>query len=104
MRPDRAAGSAFIIMAAFQTSIAMFVAHIILLLGLPASLVAASPVEPLITPVHNVLAAAEDTASDTSSASSYWVANVKRQGVVPFAKESDYKIFRNVMDFGAKGT
>lgn len=82
----------------------MFVAHIILLLGLPASLVAASPVEAPIKPVHNVLAAVGETTSDTASASTYWVANVKRQGVVPFANGTDYKIFRNVMDFGAKGT
>jgi glucan 1,3-beta-glucosidase len=90
-------------MAAFQTSIAMFVAHIILLLGLPASLVAAVPVTvPVtapVTPVNHVL----DTTQRTSAASSYWVANVKRQGTVPFAKSSDYKVFRNVMDYGATG-
>ena len=86
-------------MAAFQTSIAMFVAHIILLLGLPASLVAAVPVTVPVTPVNNVL----QTSQKTAASSTYWVANVDRQGVVPFAKNSDYKIFRNVMDYGATG-
>jgi len=87
-------------MAVFQTSIAMFVAHIILLLGLPVSLVAAVPVNVPITPVNHVLA----TVEKASVASNYWVANVKRQGTVPFAKSTDYKVFRNVMDYGATGT
>lgn len=86
-------------MAFLQTSIAIFVAHIILLLGLPASLVAAVPVNVPVSPVHNVLA----TTQKTSAASSYWVANVERQGVVPFGKSADYKIFRNVKDYGATG-
>ncbi|CAG8167898.1 unnamed protein product [Penicillium nalgiovense] len=86
-------------MAILQTSIAIFVAHIFLLLGLPASLVAAVPVNVPISPVNNVLA----TTQKTSAASNYWVANVERQGVVPFGKSADYKIFRNVKDYGAKG-
>ncbi len=40
------------------------------------------------------------TAATTSS--SYWVANIARQGTVPFGT-SGYQIFRNVMDFGATG-
>ncbi|CAG8001976.1 unnamed protein product [Penicillium nalgiovense] len=86
-------------MAILQTSIAIFVAHIFLLLGLPASFVAAVPVNVPISPVNNVLA----TTQKTSAASNYWVANVERQGVVPFGKSADYKIFRNVKDYGAKG-
>lgn len=86
-------------MAVLQTSIAIFIAHILLLLGLPASLVAAVPVAVLVSPVNNVLA----TTQKTTAASSYWVADVERQGVVPFAKSTDYKIFRNVKDYGAKG-
>jgi glucan 1,3-beta-glucosidase len=86
-------------MAVFQTSIAIFVAHIILLLGLPASLVAAVPLNNPVTPANNVLA----TTQKTSAVSSYWVANVERQGTIPFAKTPDYKIFRNVKDYGAKG-
>jgi glucan 1,3-beta-glucosidase len=37
------------------------------------------------------------------AASSYWVGNIKRQGTVPFASSTDYQVFRNVKDFGAKG-
>lgn len=88
-------------MAVLQTSIAIFVAHIFLLLGLPAALVGAVPVTVPVTPVKNVLQVA--TNGKTSAASSYWVANVKRQGTVPFVKSADYKVFRNVMDFGATG-
>ncbi|KAJ5207928.1 hypothetical protein N7449_002307 [Penicillium cf. viridicatum] len=86
-------------MAVLQTSIAIFIAHIFLLLGLPASLVAAVPVAVPVSPVNNVLA----TTQKTSAAPSYWVADIERQGVVPFAKSTDYKIFRNVKDYGAKG-
>ncbi|KAJ9487235.1 hypothetical protein VN97_g6079 [Penicillium thymicola] len=86
-------------MAVLQTSIAIFIAHIFLLLGLPACLVAAVPVAVPVSPVNNVLA----TTQKTTAASSYWVADVERQGVVPFAKSPDYKIFRNVKDYGAKG-
>ncbi|KAJ5184442.1 Pectin lyase fold/virulence factor [Penicillium cf. griseofulvum] len=84
-------------MAVLQASIAIFVAHIILLLGFPASLVAAVPVAAPISPA-NVLATTEKRAP-----SSYWVANIERQGIIPFAKTPDYKIFRNVKDYGAKG-
>ncbi|KAL2705751.1 hypothetical protein AAEP93_001001 [Penicillium crustosum] len=86
-------------MAVLQTSIAIFIAHIFLLLGLPASLVAAVPVAVPVSHVPNVLA----TTQKTTAASSYWVADIERQGVVPFAKSTDYKIFRNVKDYGAKG-
>lgn len=35
--------------------------------------------------------------------SSYWMSNIKRQGVAAFSTKSGYKVFRNVKDFGAKG-
>jgi glucan 1,3-beta-glucosidase len=89
-------------MAVLQTSIAIFIAHIFLLLGLPATLVGAVPVTVPVTPVKNVLQVATNEKT-TAATSSYWVANVKRQGTVPFVKNSDYKVFRNVMDFGATG-
>ncbi|KAJ6093992.1 hypothetical protein N7467_002837 [Penicillium canescens] len=88
-------------MAVLQTSMAIFVAHIFLLLGLSSALVGAVPVTVPVTPVKNVLQVA--THEKSSAASSYWVANVKRQGTVPFVKSADYKVFRNVMDFGATG-
>ena len=37
-----------------------------------------------------------------ASTSSYWLANIARQGEVAFCS-SNYTIFRNVMDYGAKG-
>ncbi|KUJ21098.1 1,3-beta glucanase [Mollisia scopiformis] len=38
----------------------------------------------------------------TASTSSYWVANIARQGTVAYGT-AGYQVFRNVMDFGAKG-
>lgn len=46
-----------------------------------------------------------DLSVDTSAAaaaSSYWVADIKRQGTVAYGN-SDFKIFRNVKDYGATG-
>lgn len=42
---------------------------------------------------------ANDAAAATSS---YWLANIARQGTVAYGT-SGYQVFRNVMDFGAKG-
>ena len=48
------------------------------------------------------LALKRDTTSP--SASGYWVESIQRQGTVPFSSNSsNYAIFRNVKDFGAKG-
>jgi glucan 1,3-beta-glucosidase len=82
-------------MARFQTSIMVFLAHLILLLGLPTALVGAIP----MTPASNEL----ELAASKRAASSYWVGNIKRQGTVPFGSTGDYQVFRNVKDFGAKG-
>ncbi|KAJ5937656.1 hypothetical protein N7454_003998 [Penicillium verhagenii] len=80
-------------MAKFQSSIMLFLAHLILLLGLPTALVGAVP----MSPVPNSLDVSK------RATSSYWMANIKRQGVAPFNSNADYKVFRNVKDFGAKG-
>ncbi|KAJ5819346.1 hypothetical protein N7474_004937 [Penicillium riverlandense] len=86
-------------MAPLQTSMALFLAHIILLLGLPASLVGAVPVHPHGHHVHQKAVAA----ASSSDSSDYWVANIKRQGIVPFGSNDNYQVFRNVKDFGAAG-
>ncbi|KAI0118701.1 glycoside hydrolase family 55 protein [Nemania sp. FL0031] len=36
-------------------------------------------------------------------ASTYWFSSVQRQGVAAFASEPNYKVYRNVKDYGAKG-
>ncbi|KAJ5578443.1 uncharacterized protein N7459_007407 [Penicillium hispanicum] len=82
-------------MASLRTSVMMFLAHLILLLGLPTALVGAVPV----TPASSEL----EVPSVKRAASSYWVANIKRQGTVPFSSSSNYQVFRNVKEFGAKG-
>lgn len=38
----------------------------------------------------------------TGAASSFWMSSISRQGTVAFGT-SGYKVFRNVMDYGAKG-
>jgi hypothetical protein len=37
------------------------------------------------------------------SGSSYWLANIQRQGVAAFNDDKTYKVFRNVRDYGAVG-
>jgi hypothetical protein len=33
----------------------------------------------------------------------YWMEDIRRQGIAPFNSDKDYRIFRNVKDWGAKG-
>ena len=77
------------------TSIATFVALRLLALTVAPSLVDAAPF------ADNTPATSTNTPS-TGSSSTYWLADIKRQGTVPFGA-SGYKVFRNVKDYGAKG-
>ena len=38
-----------------------------------------------------------------ASSSSYWLASIQRQGTVAYGESSDFKIYRNVKDYGATG-
>lgn len=71
----------------------VFLAHLILLLGIPTALVGAIPVSPN----------SKELAISNRAASSYWVGDIKRQGTTPFGSSSNYQVFRNVKDFGAMG-
>lgn len=51
----------------------------------------------LASPIH------EDNALVSRDGADYWVAGVKHQGLVAFGNSTEYQIFRNVKDFGAKG-
>lgn len=58
-----------------------------------------------VAPASLVEAVPASTPSDATTAavsSSYWLADIKRQGSVPFG-DSNFKVFRNVKDYGAKG-
>ena len=71
----------------------------------PLSLISA--VATLVT-LLLVLSPSQTSASPVSSvkratSSNYWLANIKRQGSVAFGSDSSYAVYRNVMDFGAKG-
>ncbi|KAK5989878.1 Glucan 1,3-beta-glucosidase [Cladobotryum mycophilum] len=39
----------------------------------------------------------------SAAATSWWLPNIQRQGVVPYGANAGYKIYRNVKDYGAKG-
>lgn len=77
-------------MASFHKATMLFVAQILLLVGLVNAF-----------PMPQELEATAEVA--TAASSNYWVANIKRQGLVAFGNGTDYKVFRNVQDFGAKG-
>lgn len=47
--------------------------------------------------------AAPAPVAERATSSSYWVANIDRQGTVPFGNNTQFKVFRNVMDYGATG-
>ncbi|KAL8845804.1 MAG: hypothetical protein Q9221_009057 [Calogaya cf. arnoldii] len=69
------------------SSLALFVAlRFLLLLIAPTSPAEAVPLDE----------------SQSASPSSYWLSNIKRQGKVAYG-DSNFQIFRNVKDFGAKG-
>ncbi|KAI3336640.1 glycoside hydrolase family 55 protein [Xylariaceae sp. AK1471] len=40
---------------------------------------------------------------EDAAGSQYWFSSIKRQGVAAFAADPNYKVFRNVKDYGAKG-
>ncbi|KZF24126.1 glycoside hydrolase family 55 protein [Xylona heveae TC161] len=92
-------------MATFFT-ITLFVAlRCLLFLTGPTRLVEALPA----ADVSNSTAKASTNATTHSllaqaaSSSNYWVANIQRQGTVAYSGGSSYPIYRNVMDYGAKG-
>jgi len=39
----------------------------------------------------------------TPTPASYWLADIKHQGIAAFNPDPNYQVFRNVKDFGAKG-
>lgn len=64
------------------------------LLAVPAYFAAAYPAAP----------SSEGLIDQAASSSSYWLANIQRQGTVAFSNNgSGYKVFRSVKDYGAKG-
>jgi glucan 1,3-beta-glucosidase len=57
--------------------------------------------------VSSVFVAAAPTTSSHKEIqardSSFWLANIKHQGTVAYGNSDNYTVFRNVMDYGAKG-
>ncbi|KAF5017714.1 hypothetical protein F66182_10335 [Fusarium sp. NRRL 66182] len=66
------------------------------LFSLPAAAVPYAPAP--------ILEISVDTAAVTvAAADSWWLASIERQGSVAYGGSPDYKVFRNVKDYGAKG-
>jgi glucan 1,3-beta-glucosidase len=65
------------------------------------SLVPVINAAPLSINTDNNLPTTYDTSIE-KRADSFWMANIQRQGTVAFGS-SGYQVYRNVMDFGAKG-
>jgi hypothetical protein len=64
----------------------LFAVHMLLMLGLLVPFVKSAPMPQ----------------GASGAVSSFWVADIKRQGAPAFGPK-DYQIFRNVKDYGAKG-
>ena len=78
------------------SAVACFLSLRLLLFSVSTSPVEAMPVTSNATSnatTHNKVA---------STSSSYWLANIQRQGTVAFG-DSSFKVFRNVQDYGATG-
>jgi hypothetical protein len=55
---------------------------------------------------YSVIATATGTGASSTPTSTdvpYWLADISHQGIAPYQSSSAYKVFRNVMDYGAKG-
>lgn len=80
-------------MAVFSFSAILAALHLFSFLGAVMSAPAPAPLAQ--TPI------AQD--GEVAAASSYWVANVARNGKAAFNPDPNYKVFRNVKDYGARG-
>lgn len=79
-------------MAAITTTVLFLALRLLFTLDI----VGAAPFAPFSNVTHSNVT--------TPAASNYWLANIRRQGTAPFnGNPAGYKVFRNVMDYGARG-
>jgi hypothetical protein len=52
---------------------------------------------------HTVLITGQSSPTAIPTPASYWLADIKHQGVAAFNPDPTYQVFSNVKDFGAKG-
>lgn len=52
---------------------------------------------------YNVTKKAVTAAAAASQSGSYWMEHIDRKGTVPWGNDASYKVFRNVIDYGAVG-
>jgi hypothetical protein len=73
-------------------------------MGLSKILIFSATVLQLVTQPVSVAASGVALQQREDAASSqYWFSSIKRQGIATFANETNYKVFRNVKEYGAKG-
>ncbi|KAI1874191.1 uncharacterized protein JN550_002770 [Neoarthrinium moseri] len=53
--------------------------------------------------VTNIEPVGNSTKRSIHARGSYWMESIARKGTVPWGRDSSYKVFRNVKDYGAKG-
>ena len=83
----------------FHSLIAILVAAASHVVAEPIPPLANSP--PIVTPVSNI----ELKSVGKSQSAPYWLEEIKHQGISAFHPDpKSYQVFRNVKDFGAKGT
>jgi len=74
---------------------------VLLLLGL-ALFVNARPMSDALD-VQDTTSISSDLLVERASSSTYWINTIKRQGTVAYSTSSGYNVYRNVLDYGAKG-
>jgi glucan 1,3-beta-glucosidase len=53
--------------------------------------------------ISSALAQSCSSTGSASGSSPFWLQNIAHQGKMPYNSDSNYKVFRNVKDYGAKG-
>lgn len=61
-----------------------------------------STIAPTVTASSSSTISSSSTSSSAPACTDYWLENIQHQGLAPYAA-AGYKVFRNVLDYGAKG-
>jgi len=70
----------------------------------PSVTPAAVAAGPSVDALRKTKTSTTSSATPTSTACSYWLDDIKHQGVAAFNSNTNYTVYRNVKDYGAVGT
>jgi glucan 1,3-beta-glucosidase len=56
-----------------------------------------------LLPLSSAQSCPGTSAGTAAAGAPYWMQSIKHQGVAPYNGDGSYPVFRNVMDYGAKG-